>query len=240
MVMEEQKMINIRAEEYTKKKLMKENFMAFSLLLTIPLLTTFYVLLNNSKRGVYNLVTDMDKAIPFMSIFVIPYILWYAFIILTFLYLCIKDREMYYKTLISYDIGMVVCFIIYFMFQTTVPRPEVAGSDIFSRIVMLIYKYDQPFNCFPSIHVLSCYLMIKAINESKAGNLINKILVFCVASAIILSTLFIKQHVILDAFSAMFISGIVFNFVKKIDLERILGWIKKQYSLLMMKKKLEI
>lgn len=233
-------MINIKAEEYSKKKLLKDNFVALSFLLTIPLLNISYFVLNNSKRGVYNLVTDIDKAIPFMSIFVIPYVSWYAFVILTFMYLCIKDRDTYYKTLISYDIGMVVCYIIYFMFQTTVPRPEVVGNDIFSRIVMLIYYYDEPFNCFPSIHVLSCYLMIKAINTSKAGNLVNRIIVFCVATSIILSTLFIKQHVVLDAFSAMFISGIIFNLVKRIDLERILGWIKKQYSLLMMKKKLEI
>lgn len=233
-------MINLKAEESVKGKLLKENIIALSFLISIPILNIVYMLLNNSKRGVYNLVTDIDKAIPFVSIFIIPYALWYVFIILTFIYLCIKDRDIYYKTLISYDLGMIVCYIIYFMFQTTVPRPEVIGSDIFSRMVMIIYKNDQPFNCFPSIHVLSCYLMIKAINTSKAGNWINRLIIFCIASTIILSTLFIKQHVVLDVFGAMFIGGIIFKLVKRIELERVLAWIRKQYSLLMMKKKLEI
>jgi hypothetical protein len=232
-------MINNKAEGWSIKKLFKENIIALCFLVSIPLINVFYWMLNNSNRGIYNLVTDIDKATPFVSAFVIPYVLWYPFVFFMFLFLCVKDRDIYYKTLISYDIGVIICYIIYFAFQTTVPRPEIVGSDIFSRLLVIIYSNDQPFNCFPSIHVLNCYLMIKAINACKVSNRKNRLIVFLISTIIILSTLFIKQHVILDAFSAMFIGGITFNLVKRIDLERTLAWIKKQYSLLTMKKKLE-
>lgn len=220
-------------------KLLKENLIALSFILTIPVLNISYFLLNNSKRGASSLATLLDQSIPFMKIFIIPYVAWYGFIIITFIYLCIKDKDAYYKTLISYDIGLVICYIVYFVYQTTVQRPIINDNDILSRMTLLIYKMDQPYNCFPSIHVLTCYLMIKGINMSTARTKLNSILVTVISVIIIISTLFTKQHVVLDAVGGIFIADIVFRLVWRIDRERVLLWIKKQYSLLMMRKKLE-
>lgn len=219
---------------------LKEKLIPLSFMLALPVLGVFYNLLNNGDGGVYSLVTDMDKGIPFLKIFIIPYIVWYIYLFITLGYLCFKDTDTYYKTLMSYCLGIVVCYIIYSVYQTSVPRPVLTGNDMLTRAVGFIYSIDQPFNCFPSIHSLSSYLMIKAINISSAKNIINSILINGISVSIILSTLFVKQHVVLDALSAVLLGDIVFKIVCNFNMEKAIVWIKRMYSLLMVKRKLEI
>jgi membrane-associated phospholipid phosphatase len=221
-------------------KITKDVFGGLGLLITIPIISIFYDLLNNSSRGAYSLITDIDRGIPLIKLFILPYISWFIYIFLTFVYLCIKDKKIYYKTLIAYNISLILCYVVYFFYQTTVPRPDLIGDDMLTSLVAMIYTSDQPFNCFPSIHSLTSYLMIKAINKSRAKNKLATLIIYGMSSLIILSTLFVKQHVILDALSAILLGDIVFNLVYKFDKERALVWINRAYSLLIMRKRLEI
>ncbi|MCM8711838.1 phosphatase PAP2 family protein [Clostridium sp. SYSU_GA19001] len=232
-----EKVVSSKEKESIKK--IKENLLAASAMLFIVPLNIFYVLLNNSKRGVYSLVTKLDKAIPFMKVFIIPYIVWYVFIFLVMAYLCIKDKKTYFVTVVSYNLGLIACYITFFFFQTTVPRPELVGSDILTKLMSIIYSADQPYNCFPSIHVLTSYLMIKAVMASniKSKSIISAVW-FC-SIIIIISTLFVKQHVILDVVSGIVYADLIFR-VSEAYSGRVYFWIKKQIILFMMKKKLEV
>lgn len=217
----------------------KENLLAASAMLSIVPLNIFYVLLNNSKRGAYSLVTRLDEAIPFMKVFIVPYIAWYGFIFLTMVYLCFKDRKIYFITIVSYNLGLIASYITFFFFQTTVPRPELTGSDILTKLVFLIYSADQPYNCFPSIHVLTSFLMVKAV---MASNIKNKLIVYIVwfsSIMIIISTLFVKQHVVLDVVSGIVYADLIFR-VSHAYSGKVYIWIKKQIALLTMKNKLEL
>jgi hypothetical protein len=220
-------------------KRVKENILAAGLMFFIVPLNIFYIMLNTSKRGVHDLVTPIDNMIPFMKVFIIPYVAWYAFIFIIVVYLFFKDREVYYTTVISYNFGLIAAYITFFFFQTTVPRPEITGSDVLSKMVLSIYGADQPYNCFPSIHVLTSFLMVKALSASKIKNKLNLGVVWLSAVAIIMSTLFVKQHVILDAVSGIVYADVIFRIVNAYS-GRVFAWIKKQFLLLMMKKKLEI
>lgn len=214
--------------------------LSMSLLFSIPLLSIIYGILNNSNRGVYSLVTDIDRIIPLNKYFVIPYVFWYLYIFGMFVYLLLKDEEIYYKTLISYNLGMIVCFIIYYIFQTTTPRPFLVGEDVLTRMIMYIYNNDKPFNCFPSIHCISSYLMIVAVWKLENTKKWFRIIIGGTSFIIIISTLFIKQHVILDAISAIILGDIIFKFVNSFEGVGKGQWKEKLFSLLMMKKKLEI
>ena len=218
----------------------KENIRPLCWLVSIPIVNVFYALLNNSSRGAFNLVTTIDDKIPFIQYFILPYMSWYAFMFLTMAYICVKDKKTYYKTLITLDLGLIFCYIIYFIFQTTVPRPELYGSDLFTKAVAIMYKTDSPYNCFPSIHVLTSYLMVKAIYKSKARNPINFIIISFCATAIIISTLFIKQHVIADIVSGVLVADILFDIVFKVNEEKFLKYIKKLCSVITIKNKLEV
>jgi PAP2 superfamily. len=192
----------------------KQNVAYLSLMLSIPILSAIYPLLNKvSPNGAGSLVTNIDKAIPFIPAFILAYVAWYPFIILTLLYLCIKDKKIYLRTLASIDIGLLVAFVFFYIFQTYVPRPVVDGTDIFSQIVRIIYSCDKPYNCFPSIHVLECYLMMKGIHEYTKAPKATVIFIDFMSVLIIVSTWFVKQHVILDAVGGIYIGEVIFNAV---------------------------
>lgn len=194
----------------------KHNFNHLLSLISIPIINISYTLLNNNSRGTFNLTTELDRTTPFLKGFIIPYLTWYPYIFAILLYLCLTDLSSYYKTLVSINMGLVICYIIYFFFQTTVPRPELYGTDLLTRLTSLVYSFDKPFNCFPSIHVLTCYLMIKGINFEHNSNILSKVVVYSFSTIIILSTLFVKQHVVMDLICAVVIGELVFQFVDKI------------------------
>lgn len=221
------------------KVYMREYFTALSFTLSIPLINISYTLLNNSNRRIYSLITKMDMSIPFVKLFIIPYVIWYPFLFLGLCYLCYKDRDMYYKTVISFDMGLVVCYIFYFFFQTTVPRPVINGHDFFSILISLIYQADKPYNCFPSIHVLTSYLLIKGIRWSRVKNKLVCSLAYICGILIIISTVFIKQHVILDVASGILFGNLVFSFVYFYAWDWVVE-LKKKIYLLHIKKKVKL
>lgn len=221
-------------------KYLKEKFIPLCFMVSLPIISLIYRMVNNPDRGVNSLITDIDRGIPFLKIFVVPYILWYVFVFGVLFYFCIKDRNLYYRTLIACNISIIICCITYFFYQTMVPRPLLTGNDILTRMVGFVYRNDQPYNCFPSIHSLTSYLMLKAISVSHIKNRKNHLIIGGMAFLIILSTFFIKQHVILDAVSAILLGDIVFRTTYDFNGQKVMSWIKRQYLLLIAKKKFGI
>lgn len=210
----------------------RENLIPLSFMLSMVFLSIFYEMTNNINRGVHSLVLGLDGQIPFVKEFIVFYIAWYPFLAITLLYFCFKDRNTYYKVLISYNIGSIVCYIIYYFYQTAVPRPELVGNDIFTKIVSVIYGNDKPYNCFPSIHCLTCYLMMIGINKSSARNIVNKLIINITGILIIASTVFVKQHVVLDAIAAVILGDVVYRVVNIFDWEQIFSWGSKPETVL--------
>ena len=149
-----------------------------------------------------------------------------------------KNRKNYYTSLISLNIGMLVCYIIYVIFQTTVPRPIITDSDILSKLVVMIYKYDNPFNCFPSMHVITTYIIMKGINHTE-NTMITSFLFNIIGILIIISTQFVKQHVVLDLIFAILLSEVIFRLVSKAKKEGSTTWKSRLSSIWIIKRKLK-
>jgi membrane-associated phospholipid phosphatase len=188
----------------SKLAALKPHLIALSCLLSIPLLSILYIFLNHSRgANTHSLVTDLDQQMPFMKIFIIPYLGWFVFILVCFVYLAFKNRQLYMQTLLRYNIGLVICYAVYAVYQTHVPRPEVSGTDWLSQMIQYVYNSDQPYNCFPSTHVLTSYCIMKAFASARQISRPIRLTVSCISILIILSTLFVKQHVLLDMAGAI-------------------------------------
>jgi membrane-associated phospholipid phosphatase len=203
---------------------LKERLLPLTAMLSILVIDIFYIVLNNGSREVHSLVTEFDRHTPFLKIFILPYMSWQAFLFLTLAYLCFKDLRTYYRTLITIDLSLLICDMIFLFYQTTVPRPVLVGEDWLTRLIRALYRSDQPYNCFPSIHVLTSYVLLKAIHVSPVRNVWNRWIVSSFAITIILSTLFIKQHVLLDVIGGITIGGLVFTLVDRF--EHVQLWIR--------------
>ena len=219
---------------------LRTHLKSLSLMLTIPVSNIIYTFLNNPKRGTHSLVTDLDQSVPFLKIFILPYLMWYVFILGTLVYFCFKDKKIYYRTLWAINLSLLIAYGFYYFFQTHVPRPELAGNDLLTHLIAFVYNTDQPYNAFPSIHVLLSFLMIKAVNRYSAKNIYNITLVYLPAILIIAATQFVKQHVLLDLFSAVAIGGLVFDIVYNLKAEGVRSGLKELYLWSLPKKGSEI
>ncbi|MGH4121453.1 MAG: phosphatase PAP2 family protein [Clostridium sp.] len=219
-------------------KKFKENLIALCFMISIVVCIVFYKLLNNGEGNINSLVTNVDATIPFLKIFILPYITWYGYIAIGLIYLCMKNRKNYYISLISLNIGIAVCYIIYAVFQTTVPRPIVTDLDILSKLVTMIYKYDNPFNCFPSMHVTTTYILMKGINNTE-NNIIISFIFNVIGILIIISTQFVKQHVVLDLVFAMLLSEVIFRVINNVKKEYIATMKSRLSSIWIIKRKLK-
>jgi membrane-associated phospholipid phosphatase len=227
-------------KENSLMKQYKVHVLPVMAIFTVPMLNIIYTFLNSFNGIAHNLGTKVDNIIPFIRFFIVPYNLWYPFIIISLLFLCFKDRKTFFKTIISIDLGLISCYIIYLIFQTTVPRPDIISEDTFSKLVHLTYSLDKPYNCFPSIHVLTCYLVMKSFYKSAIDGLLTKISVFFIGNIIIISTLFVKQHVILDIIGGIALGEITFYIAGCFSEKKIILWVKKQYTSRIFKKKFEV
>lgn len=199
------------------KKLLT-NYFPLLYLLSIPMLHTIYDYLNKNHTEATNIMSTVDKQIPFIPAFIVPYIGWYFFMFFYLIYFFQKDRKIYYESLIAINIGMVVCYIIYFFFQTTVPRPVLVGNELFTNLVRFIYLNDQPYNCFPSIHVLTTFIIMYGLYRSEITSLFHRYFVYGFGTLIILSTIFIKQHAMIDGVASIILVLTTYAFITKLQL----------------------
>lgn len=181
--------------------------------LSIPLISMTYPVLNQYRGSTNSVFTFVDNFIPFNKFFIIPYVSWYVFIAIFSAILCVLDKERYLKLLITINIGMITCYVIYFFYPTYVPRPIITGSDLLSNLVSNLYAADNPYNAFPSIHVLNSALIAFYVYKSEKVNKATKIICVIISSSIIVSTMFIKQHYFADvAVGIIFACVLYFSF----------------------------
>lgn len=192
------------------------------LLLAIPVLSPIYQKLNCSNGNPHVLTTGIDKSIPFVPVFIIPYFTWYGYIFIAQLWLLSSNGDVYMRSVTATILGLVSSYVIYSAYQTKVPRPLISGKDLFSNLTKFLYSFDNPYNCFPSIHVMTSSIIFMASRETVNNRGIS-LLTQGTAAAIIASTLFLKQHVILDVAGGMLIAkfswaqaGRLLNFLTKV------------------------
>lgn len=178
-------------------------------------LIMFFVLENRSVN--YQVIySPLDDLIPFCEYFIIPYVLWFLFMAVTVIYfMFFQDSLEEYRKLISMlGTGMTVFLIVSFVIPNCHNLRPVLPEDgnVFVKAVRILYTIDTPTNLLPSIHVfntLACYTAI-ANNERCTQNEVIRYGSKLLAILIILSTVFLKQHSVIDVSIAFLFFGICY------------------------------
>ena len=185
---------------YIKYKI--NRFLPLFIFLLVYLLM-FFLIENMDAPEYFYTYGTVDKMIPFCEFFVVPYFSWFLLVPCVCVYL-LFTREREYKRM-SYMLvfGMSTFIIISVIVPTKLClRPCVMPRDnIFCGIVSYLYNIDTATNVFPSIHVYDTCVVMQAVRKSSARAFKKpwmRISVYVLSVLIILSTVFIKQHSILD------------------------------------------
>ena len=159
----------------------------------------------------------LDDYIPFCEYFIVPYLLWFAYIAAGIGYFALKNKQEYFNLFKILFFGMTVFLIV----STICPnghqlRPTTFTRDnIFVDMVQLLYANDTATNLFPSIHVynsLAINSVIWRCEDFKEKPYIrygSAIL----ASSIVLATMFLKQHSVFDVITGIALATFTIAFV---------------------------
>ena len=152
----------------------------------------------------YIIHSPIDDFIPFNEWFVFPYCSWFLLLAAVTALLWWNDTESYDKLCLMMFSGMTFCLILYMVLPNGLdirPTAEAVGRDnIAMQIMQLLWKADASVNVCPSIHCQSSGCMALAFSQSRLakGRPGLKVLAWVWAALICASTVFTKQHSILD------------------------------------------
>lgn len=173
----------------------------------LPLFTCFFLnslvyygtmAVSHLHTGFYNFTTVLDNWIPVFPPSIFIYGSCYVFWALNYILIARSGRRNLF-TLTSSDIlAKLVCLSIFIFIPTTNVRPILTGSTISEVLLLFVYKMDQPVNLLPSIHCLTSWFCFIGVRKNSYIPLWYQVFSGVYAVAICLSTLFTKQHVIVD------------------------------------------
>ena len=179
-----------------------------------------------------------ENFIPFIPEMAIFYVfLFFPMLILTMIYFGFLDEEKGYGLGWSIVIMNAIATIIYIIFPVSTYwwRQELLTNKIegnfFADIMYFYYTHETSFNCLPSMHAgmsticfFTWYQYYK-INPTFKRKII-AIIALIIAVGVVLSTLFVKQHYIIDE-----IAGVALAFaVGIIVFRRSSGWKPSEIS----------
>ena len=130
-----------------------------------------------------------DDLVPMLPVFIIPYLFWFAYVLGAIFYFGFHDPDE----------------------MTRLGIPAVPGTGICSRLLSLIQSADTTTNVFPSIHVCNSLIVNDALRHSRdfrdrPGSVA---LSGTAALLICLSTVFLKQHSLIDVAGAVVLARIL-------------------------------
>ncbi len=171
----------------------------------VPLYIFIAALLPDRKLHVPDL--PLDRFFPLQPTWAIVYGSLYFFLILLPV-LVVRQEEHIRRTVFAYLTVWILAYVSFLVYPTVAPRPvEVIGEGFGVWGLRLLYSADPPYNCFPSLHVahsfvsaLTCFRLHRGLG----------IAAMIAASLVGASTLYTKQHYILDVTAGIFLAAIAY------------------------------
>ena len=179
--------------------------MAIYMVIYMP--TFFWVESLNPAGGFHIIHTAIDDMIPVVEVFIIPYALWLPYLVAGMIAIAIYSRPISRKTSYMLMAGMTLFIIISLVYPNALElRAAIPDrQNIFMDLINYLHQIDTPTDVLPSLHVYDAIVVAAGLHltfkDKKALLIASDILAFL----IVLSTMFIKQHSIIDVISAFII-----------------------------------
>lgn len=186
---------------------LKERFKYWQFIIYMPIYLFFFVLAEKMTADITYINIPLDDKIPFVEGFIVPYLLWFPFMALGIAYVFFMDKKEFLPMGWNLVIGMSLFLVVSFIFPNGLQlRPEVFPHDnVCTDLVKHLYSVDTSTNVIPSIHVfnsLVCGISFGRVLWWKKHK-ICAVASYTMAGLIVISTMFVKQHSIVDVVSGI-------------------------------------
>lgn len=165
----------------------------------------------------------LDDLVPFCEWFVLAYVSWYFLIVISLGYFLLYSVDSFKKLQIYIIITQAIAMIAYILVPSRQDlRPEVfPRENIATWILGLIYSFDTPTGVCPSLHVAYSLGIASTWLKEKRASKLWKVIVTVWCLVICISVSFVKQHSVVDIFTAipmcLFAEWFVFFRKKKVS-----------------------
>lgn len=167
------------------------------LLLFFLFTKSLYVPLNRRQSRHY-WKTSIDDRIPLLPLLVVPYVVFIPYMVLS---IALLWNTIYVVPLLeSLSFAYVVASLFWYFVPNGVKRPDIIEKKLHHRILVYIYKSDHDTNGFPSAHVFVTLICAYFLHIARVPFVP---LSWFVAGTIALSTIFTKQHYVVDLFGGI-------------------------------------
>ncbi|WP_051689092.1 hypothetical protein [Butyrivibrio sp. AE2032] len=167
---------------------------------------TFFWVESLDHGGNFHIIhTAVDDMIPVIEVFIIPYALWLPYLCAGMIAIAIRTRTVSRKTSYMLMAGMTLFIIISLVYPNMLElRAAIPDrQNIFIDMISYLHSIDTPTDVLPSLHVYDAIVVASGLHlafPEKKGMLAASDLLTLL---IVLSTMFIKQHSIIDVISAI-------------------------------------
>ena len=196
------------------KKFIKERYLIPLGVWFVVYMALFLYLEVCEPESVHLIFCGLDRKIPYVQAFVYPYLSWFPYICVC-AYSAVRNLEDkdYRKAVFFLTAGMNVFLLISYVWPTGLDLREgiVYNTAVPSGYLMqFVQAVDTPTSVFPSMHVYVTLVLQYTLEIQKGRLAMRKIWAGRIlAAAIILSTMFTKQHSVLDVLGACLLFGLL-------------------------------
>lgn len=186
-------------------------------MLILNFVTYFVTRLFTNGRVHHSMALPLDARIPFLPGFVVVYLLAFAQWVICYVMIARENEKLCRYVCRGELIAKLCCLVAFVVYPTTILRPEITGSGIWDELTKFIYYMDAPNNLFPSIHCLESWTCFRGIMQIKRlpGWVAPVVLVFSLL--VFVSTVCLKQHVVVDMVAAVFVVELGLWISRKIE-----------------------
>lgn len=202
------------------KKINEPEYKHLWWLLFFPLYWLRYPIIENLNpaKEYHPIYSPLDDAIPFCEWFIIPYMLWMFSMVALCVYTMLYDVDSFRRYMKFLTVSMTISTLIFLIYPSCQNlRPaEFPRDNFFTDCVALLYSVDTNTNVFPSEHAIgSVAVWLSALHTKGLDSPGKTFFITILMLLICFSTVFLKQHSILDVAAAVPVCLIAFLFCKK-------------------------
>ena len=179
------------------------------LLYWLAYLLSFILLERLLPAATYNTVwCKLDDLIPFCEWFIFPYMSWHVSLLWMSLYTLAYDIPAFKRFMWYLILTTVLAEIVYIVWPSQqLLRPDLAAlgrSNLLTKLCGIIYTVDTNTNVCPSLHCIGGFAILFAALDMPRFRTKGWTVFFVIFALLICaSTVFMKQHSIVDFFAAI-------------------------------------
>lgn len=158
------------------------------------------------RDSYYPISCPLDDWIPFCEYFVVPYLFWFVFLVGMLVYALFWEPTAFKKMMQFIMITYTAAMVIYLVFPNCQQLRPVSfeRDNILTQFMAAFYQFDTNTNVCPSLHVVGSAAVLLCAWHSRRFSSPGWRAAFTLAAVLIsVSTVFLKQHSVLDILAAL-------------------------------------